>query len=313
MITIFISWSGVRSKAIADALKDWLPDVLHSSQVWVSSHDIDAGVRWSQELAKILSHSNIGILCLTPENQKAPWLLFEAGALSKSVEDSRVIPFLLGLSPSEVESPLAQFQSVPATEEGVRKLVLAIATAGGGIVDGGRLDRLFSKFWPDLLAHIERARSLPVSGSHVVIRPDREVLSEILQLVRNLERYTGYIDSSADLDLTVDLFELTGKRKQKYINLSARQPVSDFLDAVFFSLRESGAPIFAYTYGKEWLLQNERTGEIYDNIGREYCESKGKTREETPVWKLGLRAGDRLSVILPTGSSLGAEIARTDE
>ena len=90
---VFLSWSGLRSKAIANALRDWIPDVFQQAEVWMSEHDIEAGARWSNELNNILEESNFGIICLTPENQYAPWITFEAGALSKEKKSERLYHF----------------------------------------------------------------------------------------------------------------------------------------------------------------------------------------------------------------------------
>src|SRR5579859_5009320 len=96
---IFISWSGESSRKIAIALKEWLPDVfvLLDTATWMSEHDIDAGARWAHRLSQVLEEAKFGIICLTRENQKSPWVLFEAGALAKSVQESRVIPYLIGM------------------------------------------------------------------------------------------------------------------------------------------------------------------------------------------------------------------------
>ena len=53
------------------------------------------------------------------------WLNFEAGALSKAVETSRVVPLLLDLGLAELTWPLAMFQAVLATEDGIKGLVLS--------------------------------------------------------------------------------------------------------------------------------------------------------------------------------------------
>jgi TIR domain len=108
---IFISWSGERSEALATALKEWLPLVLHYAEPWLSRSDIDAGGRWGVEIAKELEACNFGIICITRENRDAPWILFEAGALAKSMQDGKVIPLLLDLDKKEISGPLAQFQA----------------------------------------------------------------------------------------------------------------------------------------------------------------------------------------------------------
>ncbi|RWR47594.1 toll/interleukin-1 receptor domain-containing protein [Sinirhodobacter ferrireducens] len=108
---VFISWSGTRSRAVATALKDWLPIILEGIEPWVSDKDISAGERWAQSVAGELEAANFGIICITPENLNADWILFESGALSKSMQDARVIPLLFDLDFSDISGPLAQFQA----------------------------------------------------------------------------------------------------------------------------------------------------------------------------------------------------------
>jgi hypothetical protein len=76
---VFISWSGPRSKAAASALRQWLPDVIQFIDPWMSSEDIDAGARWSNEVTNQLAETRCGIICLTKDNQTVPWVLFEVG------------------------------------------------------------------------------------------------------------------------------------------------------------------------------------------------------------------------------------------
>src|SRR5581483_298169 len=102
MIRVFLSWSGHRSRAMAAILHEWLPKVLQSVEPWMSTDDIQKGRRWSVEIGANLQKHRVGIICVTPENLSAPWLLFEAGALSRSLRSGKVIPLVLGLTPGEL-------------------------------------------------------------------------------------------------------------------------------------------------------------------------------------------------------------------
>lgn len=103
---VFLSWSGESSQALAAVLCEWLTLVFPDISFWISSRDIQAGQRWGNELNRGLEATGFGILCLVPTNFFAPWLIFEAGALSKSVFSSRVVPYCLGLQPEEVHRNL---------------------------------------------------------------------------------------------------------------------------------------------------------------------------------------------------------------
>src|SRR5262245_10836217 len=97
---VFLSWSGERSKSAALMLRQWLPDVIQSIEPWMSAEDIDAGARWNSELTNKLAETRFSVICLTKDNQQAPWILFEAGALSKTIEKTYVIPYLIDMEPS---------------------------------------------------------------------------------------------------------------------------------------------------------------------------------------------------------------------
>src|SRR5690349_13184449 len=95
----FISWSGECSRAVASILRNWLPDVIHNVEPWMSVSDIAAGDRWGSQVQHMLKECRFGVICVTPDNLTAPWLMFEAGALSKAIQVTYVCPFLIGLSP----------------------------------------------------------------------------------------------------------------------------------------------------------------------------------------------------------------------
>ncbi|MFO0154193.1 MAG: toll/interleukin-1 receptor domain-containing protein, partial [Alphaproteobacteria bacterium] len=151
---LFISWSGERSEALAKALREWLPLVLHFVDPWLSQSDIQPGERWSVQIAKELEHSKFGIICVTRENLNTPWILFEAGALAKSMEDGRVIPLLLDLDFKEISGPLAQFQAKKIDEIGIKELVTSFNKAFANPGADGQIDKLFSALWSDLQKQI---------------------------------------------------------------------------------------------------------------------------------------------------------------
>ena len=126
---VFISWSGDRSRNVAEILRGWLPKVLQAVKPWMSDEDISTGTRWSTEIASELEASKAGIVCITPENQHNPWLMFEAGALSKTLTETYVCPYLFDLSTSQLSGPISQFQATLATKEGTFKIIQTLNKA----------------------------------------------------------------------------------------------------------------------------------------------------------------------------------------
>lgn len=183
---VFVSWSGEKSRQVAAAIKEWLPDLVQSVDVFMSQHDIEAGSRWGNELGMQLQECNFGIICITPENISASWLLYEAGCLGKSIDQSRVIPYRIGITATDVPFPLAQFQSVNADKDGTFKLLESINSVISSKLDSDRLQRIFQKFWPDLEKKLSEISMQ--TQSVAVQRADRELLEELLQLMRGIDR-----------------------------------------------------------------------------------------------------------------------------
>lgn len=146
---IFVSWSGEASREAAELVKEWLPNVVQQAEVWVSSQDIGKGEKWSASLWDNLSEISFGILMVTKENATAPWIMFEAGALSKTVK-ARVIPILCEVERLDVaNTPLAQFQNALVTKEDIWQVVVAVDAACDRKLDTARLRATFEKWWPD--------------------------------------------------------------------------------------------------------------------------------------------------------------------
>lgn len=182
---VFIGWSGERSQALAQALRDWMPLVLHYVEPWLSEADVAAGERWAQSLAKELETSSFGIICVTRENATSPWILFEAGSLAKSLEESRVVPLLLDLEFSEISGPLAQFQAKKADKGGLYEVVQSINLVADQPVPEPRAKQLFDALWPELEKQLT-AMPKPASATKSA-RPQHEILEELVAGVRSLD------------------------------------------------------------------------------------------------------------------------------
>ncbi|MFI4990927.1 MAG: toll/interleukin-1 receptor domain-containing protein [Solirubrobacterales bacterium] len=200
---VFISWSGSLSHQVAVALRDWLPSALQIVEPYVSSEDIDKGARWSTDISRELEHSSFGIICVTPENIEAPWVNFEAGALSKSLDRSRVAPLLFGIDRLAVQGPLLQFQSTLIERDEVKKLLLSIDKACDDHALGeSRVGEVFDVWWPHLQERLDELQQAKPRAK-TPNRPSGDVLAEVLELARGQQKLLatpeallppGYID-----------------------------------------------------------------------------------------------------------------------
>jgi hypothetical protein len=196
-VNIFISWSGTASKTVAEALRSWIPKVIQSARPWLSSTDIESGARWSPEMEEQLRKCTAGILCMTPDNLTAPWLLFEAGALSKTVERPFVCPYLLELEPSDLRAPLSLFQARRANREDTLAL---LGTINGAVRESPLsredLHESFDMWWQKLETALNDARKVLDVPEKLVKRDVTEMMEEVLELMRVQERRFAEIAES---------------------------------------------------------------------------------------------------------------------
>lgn len=329
---VFISWSGATSRLIAEALRDWIPYVLPAAEPWMSATDIDRGARWSTEISAQLDAANIGIICLTPENLEAPWILFESGALSKILSRSLVCTYLFQLRPPDVKGPLAQFQAAVADEKETRSLLFSMNRAlGSSSLPDARLERMFNNWWPELsstLDSISRRQKEPVSKP----RSDRDLLEEILQLQRRSDpnnlapeiaaaligrigaKYGIHISSVApeafseirplnandDSAIEVNLSPLLGSPGK---NVTVPYPVfgnvSDFLDDLYGYV-QTVVPVASF--GRRWALLDTKSGVVLKDMGRAWAKlNLKKERDGRPLEAAGILPGMRFDAI-PLGA-----------
>jgi hypothetical protein len=182
---MFISWSGERSQALGKALHDWLPMVLHYVDPWLSHSDIDAGQRWADVVGKELEIRNFGIICVTRENVASPWMLFEAGALTKFMQEGRVIPLLFDIEFKDITGPLAQFQAKKVEQSGLLDVINSINSFSETKLPDSRLNPLFETLWPSLEKKISAIQKAPAHAKQN--RPQHEILEELVSGIRGLD------------------------------------------------------------------------------------------------------------------------------
>jgi len=229
---VFISWSGDRSKALAEALRQWLPAVIQAVQPYYSPDDITKGARWSEEIAKVLEESRVGIICLTGDNLDAPWIMFEAGALSKKLERSRVSPILFGVEPTDLTGPLVQFQSSKFDKTDIKRLVRMInGELGDAKLASDVLDTVFDMWWPKLDEKVTGILAVKTDSTDGMVRSQQDLLEEILLLTRSQahRREISDVDPQAQADLVEGYSQLV----RNACALGITRPLADELQKLF--------------------------------------------------------------------------------
>lgn len=184
---VFVSWSGQRSKVVAELISDWIKCVLQASQPWISTRDIDKGAIWFSEISDQLKDTAAGIVCLTQENKNKPWILFETGALAKGLSTNRVCTFLIDLQSSDIEDPLAQFNHTFPERTSMWGLICSLNSC----LELHRLDerilrQVFDTYWPQFEQRFAAAIEETPQAANVEPRSEQSILAEILSNTRSL-------------------------------------------------------------------------------------------------------------------------------
>jgi hypothetical protein len=233
-LKVFISWSGDQSKDIAEAIRAWLPSVLQTVKPYFTPNDIDKGNRWSSHIADELDNSSVGVFCITRENLNSPWIMFEAGAISKKVDASLVCPILFGLGNADISGPLTQFQTTLFNKSDMYALVTTINNSNAdNVLADDVLRDVFEAFWPKLESRVTEILASETSNEESHSRSERDLLEEILGLSRNI--------------LKADKLKLKGDESHQLNSL-----VSNFL-TMFNSVFEDDWEHTILSLDPEWL------------------------------------------------------------
>lgn len=186
-MNIFISWSGDLANEIAEIFRQWIPGVIQAAKPYYTPDDITKGTRWNSEISKKLDESKVGIICLTRENLNSPWIMFEAGALSKNLAKSKLCPLLFGIDTSDVKGPLVQFQAAKFSKKEVKKVIKMMNDElDGNKLEGDVLDNVFNMWWPKLESQVEKVLEKAINEGETDSRSERDMIEEVLSLTREL-------------------------------------------------------------------------------------------------------------------------------
>ena len=252
---IFISWSGDLSHQVALAVRQWLPVILPYVKTWVSSKDIPKGSRWGGELARELEETSCGMICLTADNVKEPWLNFEAGALSKQIMQARIHPFLFGISPTELSgSPLSQFQATEFNRDDIQRLVSSINdTARTEKISQDRLYLNFQTCWTILDQQLQplllQSRERPQTPNESAAK-SAGTIDEILT-VEDEETLKLVVDAEGETVFPKHVADMLGIRTER------AKYIMEKLESLGFLL-----PAHNYVEGTSWSLSSEGRAEL---------------------------------------------------
>lgn len=225
---VFLSWSGTRSKAVAELLNIWIKCVLQATTPWISTRDIDRGALWFAEIGDQLRDTTIGIICLTQENKEKPWILFEAGALAKGLSSSRVCTLLIDLKPTDVKDPLAQFNHTLPDKDSIHTLVRTLNSAlGVTALDDRVLNEVFETYWPQFETKFRDVLDSNKPTEAVKRRSDSNILEEILETTRHLSYRLQRVERQAEA--SSEVFGKSSKMSPRRSGLMRR--IRELIDA----------------------------------------------------------------------------------
>ncbi|WP_413432755.1 toll-Interleukin receptor [Crateriforma spongiae] len=202
---VFISWSGPRSRAVAELLNDWTKCVLQATRPWLSTRDIDRGALWFSEIHDQLKDTSVGIVCLTQANRSRPWILFESGALAKGLSSNRVCTFLIDLKPADLEDPLAQFNHTMPERGSVWELMRTLNNClASDALDERILEQVFDTYWGQFESKFAGILEQNPESEKSEPRPKEDILAEILDNTRHMHSRLRRLESRSERSMADD-------------------------------------------------------------------------------------------------------------
>lgn len=249
-MNVFISWSGDKSKDVANLLHDWLPLVLQSLRPWVSTRNIAPGTIWFNQIFDTVEDNKDGIIVVTKENKEKPWIMFESGALFKGNQGNRLNVLLVDISPEEIDEPLRSFNHVKCVKDGLYNLVKGFNDRMKndiGRLSDENLKKCFEKWYPDFEVELKKIKDKYADSDE-----NREKIEKCDQ---KIEKYPNDASSYYERGLL---------GKKKIVNYASA--VRDYLYAIYLNPNLAKA-----YYSLIDLAMEHKDYELVDKFADEAC------------------------------------------
>jgi hypothetical protein len=276
-MNVFISWSGDSSKKFAETLNEWLPMVIQAIKPFYSPEDIKKGEFWTGRIKDELKSNTTGIICIAQNNQNAPWILFEAGALANSIGKSKVYPLLFDMEITELKPPLSLFNASVFNKEEIRKILKSINSDLDDKLEEKRIDKLFDALWSEFEGKIEKIISESKDKGHKKesSRTVDDMIKEVLILQReNITRNDSiYSQMFHDILNMVNQLQASFEKNVKYLMHDNRIKSKPPKVSLYLFVQDLIRPILEpadyenlFIYGKEHELIDSFNTKYLKNI-----------------------------------------------
>ena len=211
-IKIFLSWSGDKSKKLANVFKTYVADILPKADFYFSPDDLKGGEKWRQSIEEGLNNNTYGIIFLTPSNLTSKWIYFEAGAISKSTKQAKILPFLYKIDVTELGQPFSDYQCKSFSTDDILTTIHEINDCQSKVyqLPSETIKRNFNRLSNEIKTEIEEINNI----SEVIEKSETQIedaslmdsedkINEILQIIREQSSNTD-IKKNTDIERNTD-------------------------------------------------------------------------------------------------------------
>jgi len=184
------------------------------------------------DISSELEQSNFGVICLTKENLIEPWIMFEAGALSKNISQSRVSCVLFdNLKQNDLKTPLSLFQNTEFDRDDFKKLISSINNAlGDKRIGDAILIRSFEKWFPELEEKIKQ-----IHDNYSPLLPPKQAGDNTLNEILRTTKYISNVVARFNLKLppeSLDFVRFSNERLIEFSNNLNNHPIKIYINPI---------------------------------------------------------------------------------